>query len=415
MTAALNGVLGTGRSRTMGRRCVQYIVASVLTALALNLRGASAALASNDVDRVFSPDGERDAYSVFTNAPLALSRAGVAGMSAAAGVPRHYLSRLLAFGVTTNMANAAACLREKGEMVATAFEVFSDVLDVHDVRTTLDHAAAMGRCPTNHFAAMMRTARDRDAARGLPPQRVGARRAFSGTPGPSVRRAILEKRRIVAWNRAVEAYRSRLLEIAEAQLVHIWRNLPEEERRRRVASFLAPFASADKIGTNEIERMLETGLAAVATDRRQGALGVLAEELWRHLDSLTTNHAVCALLASARLQAFVEHELASVRVPERTVDMGPVLCAADGTRYRETTVERARAAAAERRTIARMREYLCQLRHFSENDPNRIDADALRRLYLSLNEDERREVMSRMVSILGRRPKWAPQREGGKR
>lgn len=122
-----------------------------------------------------------------------------------------------------------------------------------------------------------------------------------------------------------------------------------------------------------------------------------------------------ALLASARLQAFVEHELASVRVPERTVDMGPVLRAADGTRYRETTVERARAAAEERRTIARTREYLCQLRHFSENDPNRIDADALGRLYLSLNENERREVMSRMVSILGRRPKWAPQREGGKR
>lgn len=366
--------------------------------------------AADEIDRLFEGVCSTNILGLAARLRGVCERLDALKEEKASVMKRHAFGRLLNIPVSTNTFGFSYMLEGKALLVENAEQILGMAFGESEVRSVLSSAASLSPIPTNDLVRLRDEARERDRIL-YGTRAVGA--SWNYRANMAAWRQ--EKSRRMEWNRATESYRRRMHTYASNLLERVWGLIPEEERRRRVASFLAPFASADKIGTNEIERMLETGLAAVATDRRQGALGVLAEELWRHLDSLTTNHAVCVLLASARLQAFVEHELASVRVPERTVDIGPVLRAADGTRCRKTTVERARAAEEERRTIARTREYLCQLRHFSENYPNRIDADTLGRLYLSLNEDERREVMSRMVSILGRRPKWAPQREGGKR
>lgn len=64
----------------------------------------------------------------------------------------------------------------------------------------------------------MESAKDDDEKLGFLRQRPGRRRAYSGTPSPNVGKVIAERRRLRAWNDAVDRYRANLIEVSRRQL-----------------------------------------------------------------------------------------------------------------------------------------------------------------------------------------------------
>ena len=157
-----------------------------------------------------------------------------------------------------------------------------------------------------------------------------------------------------------------------------------------------------------VERILTSGLLAASENRCYDDVAALAEELWGYLEPMRHSDPGYVICAAARLQAFVEHELASVHVPKRTVDPGPIHYSEDGIRYRFRNVNDSQVGilAEEEKAILRTRDYLDQLEHFAKRYPNRIDSQYMFNMYLSLDETSRNNVMARVVSILGRAPRW---------
>ena len=159
----------------------------------------------------------------------------------------------------------------------------------------------------------------------------------------------------------------------------------------------------------EVERILAADLSSVPVARRHLAQRKRARELWDHLYPERTNSAAYVICAAARLQAILERELTTVRVPERTIPQNPVLRTPDGLNYRAydfSEREKLEKIAAETAEIHNTKGYLYQMRRFAETYCNGIDSQRLCNLYRSLDEKARDEVMKRVTAILGRAPRW---------
>ena len=160
---------------------------------------------------------------------------------------------------------------------------------------------------------------------------------------------------------------------------------------------------------HEVERILAADLSSVLVARRHRAQRDRARELWEHLYPERTNNAAYVICATARLQAILERELTKVRIPERTIQRKPVLRTPDGVYYSVydfSEREMLKKIAAETAEIHNTKGYLRQMQYFVEDYYYGIDSQLLCNLYRSLDEKERDEVMKRVVSILGRVPRW---------
>lgn len=166
-------------------------------------------------------------------------------------------------------------------------------------------------------------------------------------------------------------------------------------------------ADAVDADRSAVERLLMDDLSSVPIRRRHRAQCVRTQELWDHLVRIQTTDAAYVICAAARLQALWEHDLASIRVPERKAPREPVLRAPDGLYYSVYT-NRAKLKLVNQETmeIDATKSYLHQLRVTAEKDSNGIDSEYLWSMYRSLDENVRRKVMSRVISILGRSPRW---------
>lgn len=202
--------------------------------LAMSARMALAYPSTNDVDRVFAGDNGTDLYAVFTNAPSLLEGFGHCGKGDE-HVLRYFLSKLIAFEITTNMVNASTCLKAKERMIEDTCVRFGDTIEESDIRMILVHLRPLDYCSTNCFETMMQTAREADAKSGYAQQKVGRRGAYSGTPSPNVRRAIAVKRQILCWNETVGWYRATMLDFVRRKLNSIWADMPETLRQQRIA------------------------------------------------------------------------------------------------------------------------------------------------------------------------------------
>ena len=159
----------------------------------------------------------------------------------------------------------------------------------------------------------------------------------------------------------------------------------------------------------EVERILAADLSSVPVARRHLAQRKRAWDLWDHLYPERTNSAAYVICAAARLQAILERELATVRIPERKIQRKPVLRTPDGLYYSVydfSEREKVRQIAAETAEIDNTKDYLYQMKRFAETYSNGIDSQFLFDLFHSLDEKERDEVMNRVTTILGRAPRW---------
>lgn len=160
---------------------------------------------------------------------------------------------------------------------------------------------------------------------------------------------------------------------------------------------------------NEVERILAADLSSVPVARRHLAQRKRAWELWDHLYPERTNNAAYVICAAARLQAILERELTTVRVPERTIQRKPVLRTPEGLYYSVydfSERDKLDKIAAETAEIHNTKGYLRQMQYFVEDYYYGIDSQLLCNLYRSLDEKARDEVLKRVTSILGRAPRW---------
>ena len=93
----------------------------------------------------------------------------------------------------------------------------------------------------DHIVVLMESAKDDDEKLGFLRQRPGRRRAYSGAPSPNVGKVIAERRRLRAWNDAVDRYRANLIEVSRRQLDEMWRAVPQDDRKRKIDQFLSPY------------------------------------------------------------------------------------------------------------------------------------------------------------------------------
>ena len=158
---------------------------------------------------------------------------------------------------------------------------------------------------------------------------------------------------------------------------------------------------------SEVERLLGKDLSMVPAGKRHRAQSTRAFELWQNLSKIGTNDVGYVICAAARLQALWEHDLATVRIPERTITPEPIQRTPDGVYYSVyTNFAKARLVSAETMEIERVKGYLTQLRYMVEDYTNGIDSQYLYHMYRSLDEKARDEVMNRVTTILGRAPRW---------
>ena len=203
-----------------------------------------AGTSTHDIDLAFEIGKDGDACSVFTNAPRVLNQiARMQKVEETKSLSRHYMVRLVSFNVATNMINAPACLREKGKMIENACEAFSWFLGEDDIRNLLEHLSLVDHCSTNHIVVLMESAKDDDEKLGFLRQRPGRRRAYSGAPSPNAGKVIAERRRLRAWNDAVDRYRANLIEVSRRQLDEMWRAVPQDDRKRKIDQFLSPYVA----------------------------------------------------------------------------------------------------------------------------------------------------------------------------
>ena len=174
-----------------------------------------------------------------------------------------------------------------------------------------------------------------------------------------------------------------------------------------------PYASTNTVGAADmdhrlaVERLLADDLSSTPIRRRYRAQRDRQRELWEHLVLIRTNDAVYVISAVARLQAQWEHDLATIRIPERKVPREPVLRTPDGLYYSVyTNRAKIKQVRAETTAIDLTKAYLKQLRFAIEDDTLGIDSQYLWFMYRSLDTNARRKVMARVISILGRSPRW---------
>lgn len=229
------------------RALMSIVIPAVLASQEL-----AAGTSTNDIDRVFEVGKEGEVCSVFTNAPYVMRQiANMQKDEKMKSLSRYYMVRLVSFDVTTNMINAAACLREKGNMIESAYDAFSWFWGEGDVRNLLEHVSSMNSCSTNHIGSLMESAKDEDEKLGFRRQLPGRRRAYSGTPSPNVGKVIAERRRLREWNNAVTHYRDRLVQLARRRLDEMWKSIPDSERTKMIDMFLFPYVRLPVGGNDE--------------------------------------------------------------------------------------------------------------------------------------------------------------------
>ena len=174
-----------------------------------------------------------------------------------------------------------------------------------------------------------------------------------------------------------------------------------------------PYASTNTVGAADVghrsavERLLADNLSSTPIRGRYRAQRDRQRELWKHLVLIKTNDAVYVIGAVARLQAQWEHDLATIRIPERKVPREPILRTPDGLYYSVyTNRAKMKQVRAETTAIELTKAYLKQLRFAIEDDTLGIDSQYLWSMYQSLDTNARRKVMARVISILGRSPRW---------
>jgi len=157
----------------------------------------------------------------------------------------------------------------------------------------------------------------------------------------------------------------------------------------------------------EVERILADDLSSIPMCRRYRTQRDRERELWKYLVRIQTNDAVYVICAVARLQAQWEHDLATIRIPERKVPREPIRRTPEGLYYSiYTNRAKLKLVKQETREIDDTKGYLTQLRYYVEEYTNGVDSEYLWSMYRSLDENTRRKVMARMISILGRSPRW---------